>query len=168
MNKSWQDFQIAPLIDMGWLNILILICIVAILLFAAFRLRGTIWRAIAMAIMVLALIAPQFTDQDREKLSDIILVLVDRSASQNIGSRAEQTDAAISQIRNHFTDDPTIELRFEDVPGETDTRMFTALDRLLGGIPRERLGGVVMITDGQIHDIPSSLDLGAPLHASIQ
>ncbi|WP_417813280.1 hypothetical protein [Thalassospira alkalitolerans] len=167
MNKSWQDFQIAPLIDMGWLNILILICIVAILLFAAFRLRGTIWRAIAMAIMVLALIAPQFTDQDREKLSDIILVLVDRSASQNIGSRAEQTDAAISQIRNHFTDDPTIELRFEDVPGETDTRMFTTLDRLLGGIPRERLGGVVMITDGQIHDIPSSLDLGAPLHALI-
>ncbi|KZB56745.1 hypothetical protein [Thalassospira xiamenensis] len=167
MNRNWQDFQIAPLLDIGLLQILAVICVAAILLFAVFRLRGTIWRTIVMVIMLLALIAPQFTDQNREKLSDIILVLVDRSSSQNIGSRMDQTDAAISQIRNRFADDPSIELRIEEVPGETDTRMFSALDRLLGGIPRERLGGVVMITDGQIHDIPANLDLGAPLHALI-
>ncbi|MBR9781892.1 MAG: hypothetical protein GYB47_19400, partial [Rhodospirillales bacterium] len=167
MNRSWQDFQIAPLLDIGLLQILAIACVAAILLFAVFRLRGTIWRTIAMAVMLLALIAPQFTDQNREKLSDIVLVLVDRSNSQNIGSRTDQTDAAISQIRNRFADDQSIELRIEEVPGETDTLMFAALDRLLGGIPRERLGGVVMITDGQIHDIPTSLDLGAPLHALI-
>lgn len=167
MNRSWQDFQIAPLLDNGLPEILAGACVVAILLFAVFRLRGTIWRAIAMAVMLLALMAPQFTDQEREKLSDIVLVLVDRSSSQNIGSRNDQTDAAISQLRNRFADDPGIELRIEDVPGETDTLMFAALDRLLGGIPRERLGGVVMITDGQIHDIPASVDLGAPLHALI-
>jgi hypothetical protein len=167
MNRSWQDFQIAPLLDIGLLQILAIACVAAILLFAVFRLRGTIWRAIAMAVMLLALIAPQFTDQNREKLSDIVLVLVDRSNSQNIGSRTDQTDAAISQIRNRFADDQSIELRIEEVPGETDTLMFAALDRLLGGIPRERLAGVVMITDGQIHDIPASLNLGAPLHALI-
>ncbi|KZB58997.1 hypothetical protein [Thalassospira sp. MCCC 1A02491] len=167
MKQGWQNFQIAPLLDVTLLQGLALLCLAAIILFTLLRLRGTVWRAIVMVLVLLALLAPQFTDRESEKLSDIILVLVDRTASQRIANRAAQTDAAIAEIRNRFADDPSVELRIEEISGETDTRMFAVLDRLLGGIPRERLGGVMMITDGQVHDVPTRLDLGAPLHVLI-
>lgn len=167
MNQGWQNLQIAPLLDIPLLQGIAVLCLASLVLFALFRLRGTVWRGIVMMLVLLALLAPQFTDRESEKLSDIILVLVDRSASQRIANRTEQTDAAIADIQERFADDPSVELRFEDVAGETDTRMFAVLDRLLGGIPRERLGGVMMITDGQVHDVPSRLDLGTPLHVLI-
>ncbi|MCC4241861.1 hypothetical protein [Thalassospira povalilytica] len=167
MKQGWQNFQIAPLLDVTLLQGLALLCLAAIILFTLLRLRGTVWRAIVMVLVLLALLAPQFTDRESEKLSDIILVLVDRTASQRIANRAAQTDAAIADIRDRFADDPSVELRIEEISGETDTRMFAVLDRLLGGIPRERLGGVMMITDGQVHDVPTRLDLGAPLHVLI-
>ena len=167
MNQNWQNLQISPLLDITILQGLALLCLAAIVLFTIFRLRGTVWRGVVMVLVLLALLAPQFTDRESEKLSDIVLVLVDRSGSQRIAGRTEQTDAAIAELRERFADDPSVELRFEDVPGETDTRMFAVLDRLLGGIPRERLGGVMMITDGQVHDVPANLDLDAPLHVLI-
>jgi hypothetical protein len=167
MNQGWQNLQFSPLLDVSILQVVAVLCLAAIVLFTIFRLRGTVWRGVVMVLVLLALLAPQFTDKESEKLSDIVLVLVDRSASQRIAERTEQTDAAIAELRERFADDPSIELRFEDVAGDTDTRMFAVLDRLLGGIPRERLGGVMMITDGQVHDVPGNLDLGAPLHVLI-
>ncbi|WP_336082995.1 hypothetical protein [Thalassospira sp. CH_XMU1448-2] len=167
MNQGWQNLQISPLLDITILQGLAVLCLVAIILFTLFRLRGTVWRGGVMVLVLLALLAPQFTDRESEKLSDIVLVLVDRSASQRIANRTEQTDKAIAELRDRFADDPSVELRFENVSGESDTRMFAVLDRMLGGIPRERLGGVMMITDGQVHDVPTRLDLGAPLHVLI-
>ena len=167
MKQGWQNLQIAPLLDITILQALAVVCLGAVIVFTLFRLRGTVWRTIVMVLVLLALLAPQVTDHESQKLSDIVLVLVDRSASQNIANRAAQTEAAIAKLQDHFADDPRIELRFEDVPGETDTRMFAVLDQLLSGLPRERLGGVMMITDGQVHDIPDRLDLNAPLHVLI-
>ncbi|RCK47991.1 hypothetical protein [Thalassospira profundimaris] len=167
MNQGWQNLQISPLLDITILQGLAVLCLGAIILFTLFRLRGTVWRGGVMVLVLLALLAPQFTDRESEKLSDIVLVLVDRSASQRIANRTEQTDKAIAELRDRFADDPSVELRFENVRGESDTRMFAVLDRMLGGIPRERLGGVMMITDGQVHDVPTRLDLGAPLHVLI-
>ncbi|WP_417843634.1 hypothetical protein [Thalassospira sp.] len=164
---SLQDFQINPLITPGWLGILALIGIGLVILCLMLRLSGGIWRAGMMALLLIGLLAPQFTDQSREKLSDIVLVLADRSASQQLGNRTAQTDQAIEALHQKYDNDPDIDLRVENVAGETRTDMFAALDRLLGGIPRERLAGVVMITDGQVHDVPVSLHLDAPLHALI-
>jgi hypothetical protein len=54
---------------------------------------------------------------------------------------------------------------------ETDgTRLFTALGSTLADVPSDRLAGVVMITDGRVHDVPSdagSLGFSAPVHALI-
>ncbi|AUG51687.1 hypothetical protein [Thalassospira marina] len=165
--SNWQDFQINPLISTDWLGLLAVIAIGFLVLGIAMRLRGGVWRAVMMALMLIGLLAPQFTDQSHEKLSDILLVLADRSESQNMGNRQAQTDQAIAELHREYDDDPDIDLRIENIPGTTQTDMFSALDRLLGGIPRERLAGVIMITDGQVHDVPASLKLNAPLHVLI-
>src|SRR5262249_18992358 len=55
--------------------------------------------------------------------------------------------------------------------GEDGPRLFAALTRALSDVPRQRLAGVVMITDGQVHDVPNgdtkalAEAVGAPLHA---
>ena len=67
-----------------------------------------------------------------------------------------------------------IEPRFIDVPdskdGDDGTKLFTALSQALADVPPERLAGIVMLTDGVVHDIPATLaQLGikAPLHVLV-
>ena len=44
--------------------------------------------------------------------------------------------------------------------GETDgTRAVTALGTTLADVPTDRVAGVIMITDGRVHDVPQ--DAGA-------
>jgi hypothetical protein len=48
--------------------------------------------------------------------------------------------------------------------------LFTALGSTLADVPSDRLAGVVMITDGRVHDVPAdagSLGFSAPVHALI-
>ena len=53
-------------------------------------------------------------------------------------------------------------------PDTDGTRVFAALAKTLESIPPERYAGAIIITDGQIHDIPKTLDpqlAAAPIHA---
>ena len=53
------------------------------------------------------------------------------------------------------------------VDERTETRLFGALDGALRDVPPSRIGGAIMVTDGQIHDVPATADFNAPLHALI-
>src|SRR4249919_3935720 len=67
--------------------------VIAALLLAA-RSRGTLLRVGALACLVLALANPSFTREDREPLSSVAVVIVDKSPSQNFGDRTRQTEEA--------------------------------------------------------------------------
>ena len=54
-----------------------------------------------------------------------------------------------------------------DAPDGEGTRLFGALDNGLADVPAERLAGVVMVTDGIVHDIPATLPMKAPLHVLV-
>ena len=55
------------------------------------RSRGAPVRAIALALMVLALANPSLTREDRDPIPAVAAVIVDKSPSQNFGDRAKQT-----------------------------------------------------------------------------
>jgi hypothetical protein len=147
--------------------------IVSLLLFVS-RSRGAAIRALAFALIVLALANPSLTREDREPLSSVAVVVVDKSPSQNFGDRtrqAEQARAAIVERLGHIAglDVRVVEAGQSD--GETDgTRLFTALGASLADVPPDRVAGVVMITDGRVHDVPTdtaTLGFAAPIHALI-
>ena len=76
-----------------------------------------------------------------------------------------------SVLRKEIEADDTLELRIAETdPGADGTDMYIALQSALSDAPRERIAGAVMITDGQIHDIPQDTKdaqkLG-PIHAMI-
>ena len=142
------------------------------------RASGLTWRAVAVTGILVALANPAIIVEQREPLSDIAVVVVDDTASQAIGDRAARTQAALAAIESQLGARDDLDLRVVHVaPGDgatqgspiDGTHLFSALERALADIPRRRLAGVLMITDGQIHDAPTpaALNLQAPLHALI-
>jgi len=67
--------------------------VLALLLFVS-RSRGATIRALALALVVLALANPSLTREDRDPLSSVAVVVVDKSPSQNFGERTRQTEEA--------------------------------------------------------------------------
>ena len=55
-------------------------------------------RLLAAALVLLVLAGPILQQEERDALSDIVFVLTDRSASQELGERAEQTDSAEADV----------------------------------------------------------------------
>jgi len=145
----------------------------ALILFAS-RSRGAAVRSIALALIALALANPSFTREDRDPLTSVAVVVIDKSPSQNFGDRLQQTEAARAKIVEELHRIPGLEVRVieaGEADGETDgTRLFTALSSTLADVPSDRFAGVIMITDGRVHDVPAdaaSLGFSAPVHALI-
>ena len=138
------------------------------------RSRGALMRAVALALFVLALANPSFTREDRDPLTSVAVVVVDKSPSQDFGDRTAQTEAARAQLAERLGRIPNLEVRFVEAgqsDGETDgTRLFTALSSALSDVPHDRIAGAIMITDGRVHDVPAdvaALGFPAPVHGLI-
>ena len=123
---------------------------------------------------MLALANPSLTREDRDPLSSVAVVIVDKSPSQNFGDRTKQTEAARAAVVERLSHIPGLEVRVVEAgqaDGETDgTRLFSALTSALADVPSDRIAGVVMITDGRVHDVPAdagALGFAAPVHALI-
>ncbi|HZL41144.1 MAG TPA: hypothetical protein VFC45_12800 [Pseudolabrys sp.] len=164
----------APLVAdyVVWAAFGVAVLISALLLLA--RSRGAPMRAVALALMVLALANPSLTREDRDPIPSVAAVIVDKSPSQNFGDRNAQTDAARAALVERLKRIPGLEVRVAEVgeaDGETDgTRLFSALSATLADVPPDRVAGAIMITDGRVHDVPAdaaALGFTAPLHALI-
>jgi hypothetical protein len=144
------------------------------LLLIATRSRGAVVRAVAFAFIVLALANPSFTREDRDPLNSVAVVVVDKSPSQDFGDRTRQTEATRAAVAERLRRVPGLDVRVVEAGqsnGETDgTRLFSALSASLADVPPDRIAGVIMITDGRVHDVPAdagALGFAAPLHALI-
>jgi hypothetical protein len=133
--------------------------------------RGAVLRLAALAMMMAALANPLLKQDEREHLKDITVIVVDRSTSQTVGERTKQTDAALAETSKRIAalgqEVRIVEVKSratEDAPG---TRLFAALEQALADIPPERYAGAIMITDGQVHDVPPKFDDRAPIHGLI-
>src|SRR5476649_1199122 len=132
------------------------IAVIAVLLLLG-RARGAAVRVAALALILLALANPSFTREDREPLSSVAVVVIDKSPSQNFGDRTRETTQAQEALVDSLKKIKGLEVRVVDAgqaDGETDgTRLFGALSSALSDVPVDRVAGAFMITDGRVHDI---------------
>ena len=150
-----------------------------VLLTAAFaiwrRVRGAWIRSIAALALLAALANPLLLQEDREQLSTVVPVIVDRSQSQQTPERIKMTDDALAQLKDRLARFPNIEPRYVDAtePEGSDapsTRLFNALSAAVADVPPARIGGAIMLTDGEVHDVPGvnqALGFDAPIHGLI-
>ena len=164
----------APLVPetIVWVAFAIACVLAAMLVFA--KARGKWMRIVAMTLFVLALANPSITREDRDPLTSVAVVVIDKSPSQEFGDRPRQTEAVRAEIAERLGKVPGIEVRFVEAgqaDGETDgTRLFNALTTALSDVPHDRVAGALIVTDGRVHDVPTdaaSLGFAAPVHALI-
>jgi hypothetical protein len=160
-----------PPLLFGAVAVVVALAIIAVLVLQ--RGRGA-FRAVALLAMLIALADPALVREEREPVKDVVAVIIDRSSSNRLADRAEQTQRARAQLERQLASIPQIEARFVEVgdgDGANDgTRLFEALNATLADVPSERVAGALFITDGVVHDLPTqaqALGLRAPLHALI-
>ena len=125
--------------------------------------RGVLLRGIAFILILLALANPSLIEEQRAPLKDTALLLVDDSASMKIGDRAAQAASALDGLTKKLAAFPDLDTEIVHVGGTTETDLFHAIDAKLGALPRERLAGIIAVTDGEVHDDPAA-KLSAPFH----
>src|SRR3954464_1963808 len=155
-----------------WIALVAVVVISAMLLLG--RARGAAVRVAALALILLALANPSFTREDREPLSSVAAVVVDKSPSQGFGERTRETAQAQQALVDRLKQVKGLEVRVVEAgqaDGETDgTRLFGALSSALSDVPTDRVAGAFLITDGRVHDVPANaaaLGFAAPVHALI-
>jgi len=136
--------------------------------------RGGWLRAATLVTFAAALLGPVLIHEQREPTQATLAVIVDRSQSQKLGLRTQQSDEALALLQAELAKYPQFDVRLIEVTGEMrdahETRLFAPLQQALADIQPARQGGVILISDGQVHDIPASLaELGisAPINALI-
>ncbi|MDF0520990.1 hypothetical protein P0R31_27475 [Bradyrhizobium yuanmingense] len=155
-----------------WLALAAIVIVALVLLVA--RARGAAVRVAALALFLLALANPSFTREDRDPLTSVAAVVVDKSPSQNFGNRNREAAQAQEALVDSLKKIKGLEVRVVEAgqaDGETDgTKLFGALASALADVPVDRVAGAFLITDGRVHDIPANaaaLGFQAPVHALV-
>ena len=164
--------EFSPLLPLQALYVLGGIGLLLAILLLWTRTRGAMLRAGALVLLLLALANPSLRQEDREPLTNVAVVVMDKSASQRFAGREDAGEAVRTQLADKLNAVSDLELRWVTTPltngGDRDgTMLFADLGKTLADIPPDRLAGVVIVTDGQIHDVPASaadFGLEAPVH----
>ncbi len=156
-----------PMIPLAMLYIVAALATIGTALAIWRRLAGWWLRGLAGLVLLIALANPAVQQEDREALSDIVLVVVDESASQRISGRPAQNATALANVEAELARLPNTEARIvtlADGEGDAGTALMTSVSQALAEEPRARIAGIILITDGRLHDIERAPDLPAPLH----
>ena len=161
---------------LSWIWIAAIMVPVALLVFASLflRMRGSFLRVAALAALGIALANPVLLDEEREPLQSVVALVVDRSQSQDIGDRMATTDAAVEELRARLSRFPQFDVRVVEAgradaaDDRTQTRLFHEIDSAFRDVPPSRVAGAIMVTDGQVHDVPADPgSISAPLHVLV-
>jgi hypothetical protein len=136
------------------------------------RAHGAVMRLVLGLLAIGLLANPAVIQEQRQYEKDIALVLVDKSPSQSLEHRQQDADKAVAALRTKIAAMPDIDLHVVETTGGTDpadkgTELVDALHRALADLPPKRLAGTIIVSDGQVHDVPADghdPSLTAPVH----
>jgi hypothetical protein len=171
--SNWSiDFSPMVPLPVFWAGAALAVLLVALLLFR--RSPGAALRALALGLVVTALANPTLKEEQRENLGNVAIVVLDESTSQTLSTRPQQMEEIRRDLEGKLGKIPGLEVKWVRAgrPDETrgGTNLFTDLNQALATTPPDRLAGVIMVTDGQVHDVPKSaagLGFDAPVHALV-
>ena len=166
----------SPLLPWAWLAGFAVVALILTIPGIVRRMRGAWLRLAAAAALLVALSNPVLLNEQRDPLSTVVAMVVDHSASQGLDGRDKMTAEAADELTKRLAAFHGIEVRRIDAGGavggqqEDGTNLFGPLSTALADVPPDRIGAVIMLTDGEVHDIPanrSALPPNAPLHVLI-
>jgi hypothetical protein len=113
------------------------------------------WRIAGLVLLFIGLMQPQWVREAREPADDVALVIVDQSESLALAGRREAARAAGDAMAERLAREPGLDVRVREARGGPDGTMITAvIEEALSDVARDRIGGVIVVTDGQAADPP--------------
>ena len=175
MNKEFlqTELDFTPLISSSQIFALTLLCLAFIVFFIIFRKKALLPRAIALCVLIATLLSTSILSTTTHKKDGIVLVVADESYSNTIDGRDQQTQNALEQITQKIDKQSGVDYKIINAPNAQDkfseTNLFKAIDKELSNIPPKQRSGVIIISDGNIHDIPDlsatqTRDKYGPIH----
>jgi len=174
---SWSAIEFSPLLPWPVLSGAAALAVLVAALMLLVRARGSGWRIAALAVLLLALLNPAIVQERREPRKDVAVLVVDESPSIGLGGRTEQVAEATARIQGRLAEySRTLETRVVRVrhatiaDGAEGTKLIEPLVRAMQDVPRDRMAGAILLTDGQVHDLPAESvrnALPAPLHVLV-
>ncbi len=166
------SIDIAPMVPppVFWAAVALAVLLLGVLLLR--RSRGALLRGLALAALIGALANPTLREEERESLANVAIVVIDESTSQTLAKRPEQARAVRADLEEKLKKIPNLEVKWvtggRPREGTSGTNLFADLNGALANTPPDRIAGVILVTDGQVHDIvkhPQALGFDAPVHA---
>ena len=163
------NLAFAPQLPWFVLGPLIALAILALVAAFAGSGRGRWWRLVLLSGIALALIQPSIVREQRDPVKDVAVVVVDRSPSQHFAGRTERTEQAVAALKTELARFPDLETRVvesDNSPVGEETDLFSVRADTLSDVPRNRVAGTFLITDGEVHDVPKAASLAGqgPVH----
>jgi hypothetical protein len=145
-----------------------------IILCSLTRPTGSFWRVAAAALLMVLLLRPTLVLELRKPLKDVVIVAIDKSPSTLIAGRDAEISNALQRLRKQLrVYTKTLEVREIEIEHDTignsgdGTLLYRRLVEAFGDVPINRAAGAIIISDGQIHDLPQTFantPLKAPVH----
>jgi hypothetical protein len=163
------DFSFSPLLPFWLLAVLVGLSLIIVGWGWWRKSPGSGWRFTFFLALLLFLSGPRQNEEIRKALPAVAVIVVDETASQEVAGRLPATRAALAEVEARLRRFPNLELRIEKVRSDLasdGTRLFSALETAISDLPRKRVAGAILITDGLVHDVPEK-SLGFPVHSLI-
>ena len=162
----------SPLFPVELLGVLAAISVLLVLLSLIKGGRGTFLRLFVLGLLFASLLNPQLTHEQQEPLSDIALIVIDKSSSQSVTGREEETSLARLDVLEKMKAYENLEIREIEVNDNPDdalsgTSLWSSMTAAIADIPEKQFAGTLLITDGQVHDVPADLgnNVVRPVHS---
>ncbi|MFN3827092.1 MAG: hypothetical protein ACK4NR_05630 [Micavibrio sp.] len=173
MNTAALTIHFAPLIPESSLWLIACLALSFLMISAVFFRSGIMTRTLCVAGFLMLFLNPSLVEEQREPVNDVAVIVADRSPSQKIGDRQARTEKALAYLQEKLEGHSGLEVRVIDAPEEQagtarQTDLFKSLNNAFSDVPTARRAGVIMLTDGQVHDAPANGQMAesyGPIHA---
>lgn len=131
-------------------------------------------RAGVFLLLALLLLHPEWLREERKPLPGKLLVVMDQSPSQALDNRSARAEEVLERLKIMAQtmgnlDPVVIRAGLDPVSlKEQNTSLFSVLKSQMISLPQAQVAGTVLVTDGQVHDVPETLkgiDRLGPFHA---
>lgn len=156
MNNFLNDISINPFFSLGTIGILLFFLLALTAPLSRLSWSKALTRLGCGTLFLMLLLNPQIDQYDKKFIKDTILLATDRSPSMNVNGRAEFATLTQQKLYNNFTQ-KGFDVRSIDVGThkEDKTEIFSEIEKEAAQIPIKQSAGIILISDGQIMDLPS-------------
>lgn len=152
-----------PLIDQQYIILIaVIIAIYALFSILKYKFELALYRIAAAILFLLVLVNPIIIEKQQERIKDLVLIGVDRSPSNTIKDRTDNTDKAQNYIENILKQNDTADVKVIEIASANakETKITHDLYGALTPSEKERLAGSFIISDGLIHDAKNVANKG--------